>query len=495
MKQTLYKSTRSDSLPVSAAAAIVRGIAGDGGLFVPVSFPRPIEIEALVGQSFQEVAYRVMQPFLTDFCQDELRNCIENAYDRKFDTPLIAPLVKKGEVFFLELFHGPTLAFKDMALSILPHLLRTAVKKLGIEKEIVILTATSGDTGKAALEGFAGVEGTTIIVYFPEHGVSEIQKRQMVTQEGSNVHVIGIEGNFDDAQAGVKSMFSDTGLSKKMAATNLVFSSANSINIGRLIPQVAYYFYAYLQLRAAGEIKAGEEINFAVPTGNFGNILAGYYARELGLPVKTLICASNENKVLFDFFRSGTYDRNRRFVVTMSPSMDILISSNLERLLYLVSENDAAVTARLMQELAVSGSYRVSDEVKAKLKSFRAGFASEDDTARAIRDVFARDDYVIDTHTAVSWSACQKYRAESGDSTKTVIVSTASPFKFPRDVMKAIAGIDAGLDDFALVKELGKLIADGIPKAVSELEQKPVLHRTVCQIEEMKSSLEKILGI
>jgi threonine synthase len=495
MTQILYTSTRGAGKQVTAAEAIIGGIAADGGLFVPVTLPRlDLEPGKMTGLSYLELAYRVMQPFLSGLSEEEVRDCIASAYDQKFDTHLVAPLVKSADVWFLELFHGPTLAFKDMALSILPHLLKTSVKNLGIEKEIVILTATSGDTGKAALDGFADVTGTKIIVYFPEHGVSEIQKRQMVTQVGDNVHVIGIEGNFDDAQSGVKKMFADSELRKKMWDKNLMFSSANSINIGRLIPQVAYYFWAYLQLLDTGAISAGEKINFAVPTGNFGNILAGYYAVALGLPVKKLICASNQNNVLSDFFNTGSYDRNRPFFVTMSPSMDILVSSNLERLLYLISGEDSLTTGRLMQELGGNGHYRITADMKAKLDGFYGGFASEESTTRAIREVFVREAYIVDTHTAVAYAVCQQYREKTGDLTKTVIISTASPFKFPRDVMKSIDTRYAALDEFSLVKELGRL-GGGIPGAISDLDTRPILHRTVCKKEEMMSSLEKILEI
>ena len=385
MNEIYYKSTRGNEKGVKSAEAIIRGLCEDGGLFVPTEIPKlTTPLKELIPMNYKELALTIMKEFLTDYEENELKVCIDRAYDEKFDTDIIAPLVKHGGTYFLELYHGPTLAFKDMALSILPYLLKTAVKKLKMDKEMVILTATSGDTGKAALEGFANVEGTKIIVFFPEQGVSEIQKRQMVTQTGDNTTVIGIEGNFDDAQNGVKQMLTDANLLKRLEEKNNMFSSANSINMGRLIPQVVYYFYAYTQLCNRGDIKIGEEINFSVPTGNFGNILAGYFAKKMGLPIKKLICASNENKVLFDFINTGTYDKVRDFVITMSPSMDILISSNLERLLYYISGQDAEKIKNLMEELNVHGKYEIDSIMKEELKDFYAGYSSEEETSKAI---------------------------------------------------------------------------------------------------------------
>ncbi len=496
MEQIYYKSTRGEDRLVSPAQAIITGIAPDGGLYVPHMIPSlDIELNDLMDADYKEVAYQVMKVYLTDFSEGELRGCIDRAYDKKFDTPEIAPLRKYGDTYFLELFHGPTLAFKDMALSILPHLLKTAMAKLKVNKEIVILTATSGDTGKAALEGFADVEGTKIIVYFPEHGVSKIQKRQMVTQTGNNTYVIGIEGNFDDAQNGVKEIFADEGFIQRMDRANYTFSSANSINIGRLVPQIAYYFYAYLKMCAAGDIRPGHQINFAVPTGNFGNILAAYYAKKMGLPVNTLICASNENKVLYDFFNTGVYDSVRDFIVTMSPSMDILISSNLERLLYYASGEDAGSVRAMMDSLKEKGRYSIKDEMRKELKDFYGGFATEDETAAAIRKVYKTWDYIIDTHTAVSYAVYEEYRQKTGDTTKTVIISTASPFKFTRDVMRSIDQSYAGVDDFELIKQLGELTGGHIPKAIKDLDTRPVIHKRVCKKDDMKKQLEEILGI
>ncbi len=366
----LYRSTRSADVKVTASQAILKGLAADGGLYVPESIPAlDVSLEELAGMDYREVAYEVMKLFITDFTEEELKNCINKAYDSKFDTDEIAPLVNADGAYFLELFHGATIAFKDMALSILPHLLTTSARKNNIKNDIVILTATSGDTGKAALAGFADVKGTKIIVFYPKHGVSPIQEKQMVTQKGDNTYVVGIEGNFDDAQTGVKTMFGDSELAKELDANGFQFSSANSINIGRLVPQVVYYVYAYTRLLANNEIKNGDRINVVVPTGNFGNILAAYYAKNMGLPIAKLICASNENKVLFDFFKTGTYDRNREFVLTSSPSMDILISSNLERLIYRIAGDDANTNKELMDSLKKDGRYTITDDMRAKLEA------------------------------------------------------------------------------------------------------------------------------
>ena len=388
--------------------------------------------------TYQQTAYEVMKQYLTDFSEEELKSCIAKAYDAKFDTEEIAPLVKKDDAWFLELFHGATIAFKDMALSILPHLMITSARKNQVKNEIVILTATSGDTGKAALAGFAGVEGTRIVVFYPKDGVSAIQEKQMVTQKGDNTCVVGIHGNFDQAQTGVKKMFSDPALAKEMEAEGYQFSSANSINIGRLVPQIVYYVYAYGRLLKAGEISEGETINVVVPTGNFGNILAAFYAKNMGLPIGKLICASNENKVLFDFFRTGVYDRNREFILTNSPSMDILISSNLERLIYRIAGEDADKNAALMKALVTEGRYEITPQMREQLSDFYGNYASEEETGEAIHDLYEKTGYVMDTHTAVAKSVYEKYRAQTGDTaTKTVIASTASPFKFTGSVMKA----------------------------------------------------------
>ena len=494
--ELMYQSTRSEGTKVTASQAILKGLADDGGLFVPVSIPKlDVSLEDISKMTYQETAYEVMKLFFTDFTENELKTCIERAYDSKFDTKEIAPLVKKSDAYYLELFHGATIAFKDMALSILPHLLTTSAKKNNIKNEIVILTATSGDTGKAALAGFADVEGTSIIVFYPKNGVSKIQERQMVTQKGANTKVVGITGNLDDAQSGVKAMFNNKELAKVMDGHGYQFSSANSINIGRLVPQVVYYVYSYTRLLANGDIKAGEKVNFVVPTGNFGNILAAFYAKNMGVPVGKLICASNENKVLYDFFETGVYDRNREFILTSSPSMDILISSNLERLIFRIAGDDAKKTAEMMDALKTTGKYTITDEMKAKLADFTGGWASEEDTAKEIKRVFDETGYVMDTHTAVASSVYHTYKEKTNDDTKTIIASTASPYKFGTSVMSAIDKKYEGMDDFALIDELCKTSGVKIPNAVEEIRTAPVLHDTVCETEDMQKTVEKILGL
>lgn len=494
--ELMYQSTRSEGTKVTASQAILKGLADNGGLFVPVSIPKlDISLEEISKMTYQETAYEVMKLFFTDFTEAELKTCIERAYDSKFDTKEIAPLVKKSDAYYLELFHGATIAFKDMALSILPHLLTTSAKKNNIKNEIVILTATSGDTGKAALAGFADVEGTSIIVFYPKNGVSKIQERQMVTQKGANTKVVGITGNFDDAQSGVKAMFNNKELAKVMDEHGYQFSSANSINIGRLVPQVVYYVYSYTRLLANGDIKAGEKVNFVVPTGNFGNILAAFYAKNMGVPVGKLICASNENKVLYDFFETGVYDRNREFILTSSPSMDILISSNLERLIFRIAGDDAKKTSDMMEALKTTGKYTITDDMKAKLADFTGGWASEEDTAKEIKRVYDETGYVMDTHTAVASSVYHTYKDNTNDDTKTIIASTASPYKFGTSVMSAIDKKYEGMDDFALIDELCKTSGVKIPNAVEEIRTAPVLHDTVCETEDMQKTVEKILGL
>ena len=491
-----YKSTRDDSVKVTASQAILKGLAPDGGLFVPESIPSfDKSLEELSKMSYKEVAYEVMKLMLDDFTEEELKACIDKAYDEKFDTDVIAPLVKADGAYYLELFHGATIAFKDMALSILPHLLITSAKKNDVHNEIVILTATSGDTGKAALAGFADVKGTRIIVFYPKNGVSPIQEKQMVTQKGDNTYVIGIKGNFDDAQTGVKKIFGDKELEKEMAEAGFQFSSANSINIGRLVPQIVYYVYAYTRLLADGEIKAGDKINAVVPTGNFGNILAAVYAKNMGLPINKLICASNENKVLYDFFTTGEYDRNREFVLTTSPSMDILISSNLERLIYRIAGNSAKKNSELMESLKNTGKYEITPEMKAQLSDFYGNYATEAEDAATIKKLYEDTGYVIDTHTAVAATVYEKYKKETGDDTVTVIASTASPYKFTRSVMDAIDSKYDSMTDFELVDELSKISNVAVPQAIEDIRTAPVLHDTVCEVNEMSSSVKKILGI
>ena len=494
--EVLYYSTRSNGQPIKASQAILKGLSDDGGLFVPDHVPAlDKSLKELAGMSYQQVAYEVMKLFLTDFTEEELKNCIAKAYDEKFDTDVIAPMAEAEGAYFLELFHGPTIAFKDMALSILPHLLITSARKNQIKNEIVILTATSGDTGKAALAGFANVEGTRIIVFYPKNGVSPIQEKQMVTQKGANTLVVGIHGNFDDAQTGVKKIFSDKALAKEMDEKGFQFSSANSINVGRLVPQVCYYVYAYARLLAEGRIAEGEKINVVVPTGNFGNILAAFYAKNMGLPIDKLICASNENKVLFDFFRTGVYDRNRKFMLTSSPSMDILISSNLERLIYRIAGNDAKKNQELMAALSGQGKYVIDDAMKAGLADFYGNYANEQETAAVIKKIYEDCGYVIDTHTAVAAAVYEKYQAETKDQTKTVIASTASPFKFTRSVMNAIDAKYDSMTDFELVDELSKLANVKVPNAIEEIRTAPVLHDKQCDSDQMQNVVRKFLGI
>lgn len=494
--ELMYASTRDADERVTASQAILRGLANDGGLYVPTEIPAlDVDMDELAGMSYQETAYTVMKKFLTDFTEEELKHCIRSAYDDKFDTEEIAPLVEARGAYYLELFHGATIAFKDMALSILPHLLTTAAKKNQVKNEIVILTATSGDTGKAALAGFADVPGTRIIVFYPKNGVSPIQEKQMVTQKGENTLVVGIHGNFDQAQTGVKKMFSDAELKKRMDEAGYQFSSANSINIGRLVPQIVYYVYAYARLYANGVIAKGEKINVTVPTGNFGNILAAFYAKNMGLPIAKLICASNENKVLYDFFTTGNYDKNREFVLTSSPSMDILISSNLERLIYWIAGNDAVKNAELMQSLSTSGKYEISPQMREQLNDFYGGYTKEEETAETIRSLYKETGYVIDTHTAVAAGVYQNYKKETGDITKTVIASTASPFKFTRSVMNAIDGEYDRMTDFELVDELSRIGTVKVPQAIEEIRNAKVIHDTVCEVEEMPLVVEKFLGI
>ncbi len=493
-----YKSTRGNNETVTASQAILQGLAPDGGLYVPVEFPEVnIDLNRISEMGYKELALKILPAFLGDYTLDEVRDCIDKAYDSKFDTEEIAPVVKVGDRYFMELFHGATIAFKDMALSILPHLLTCAAKKNNITNEIVILTATSGDTGKAALAGFADVPGTRIIVFYPDGGVSNIQRLQMVTQKGDNTCVIGVKGNFDDCQSCVKKMFNDKELAKTLSDNGFQFSSANSINIGRLLPQVVYYFWAYSRLVKNGTVKAGDKINFVVPTGNFGNILAGYYAKMIGLPVEKFICASNDNKVLYDFFSTGTYDKNREFILTSSPSMDILISSNLERLIYMSCGEDAAVNSSLMQELSKNGKYTVTEDMMLKMADFIPEYATDEQCISEIAKVFNEDGYVIDTHTAGAAFAYDTYREQTGDDKPTVIVSTASPFKFPYSVVKAIDPEHADmLSDYDLIFRVDMFRGKaGIPKTIKEILASPIRHKKVCEPEQMETLIKEFLDI
>ena len=487
-----YSSTRGGENNVTASMAILKGLAADGGLFMPDHIPvLDCSLEELSHKTYQEVAYAVMKQFLTDFTEEELKTCIERAYDSKFDTEEIAPLVKADGAYYLELFHGSTIAFKDMALSILPHLMTVSAKKNHAENTIVILTATSGDTGKAAMAGFADVEGTRIIVFYPKDGVSRVQELQMLTQKGANTSVVGIEGNFDDAQTGVKKIFGDKEFAKELDAMGFQLSSANSINIGRLVPQVVYYVYAYAKLLANGEIEKDEKVNVVVPTGNFGNILAAYFAKQMGVPFGKLICASNDNKVLYDFFRTGTYDKNREFILTTSPSMDILVSSNLERLLYLSCGRDAAKTKAMMEQLSTNGKYEITADMKEFMKDFCAGYADMEENAKEIRKVFDDTGYLIDTHTGVAAAVYEQYKAKTGDTTKTVIASTASPYKFSRSVMEAVLGKKEDADEFALIDEMERISGVKIPQAIEEIRDAKILHNRQCKPEEMEETVKQ----
>ncbi|MBQ1274077.1 MAG: threonine synthase [Cellulosilyticum sp.] len=490
----LYTSTRQKLEHITATQAILQGISNEGGLFVPSTMPKiDFDLGELSKWSYQEIAYRIMHLFFDEIKDEDLKYCIEHAYDEKFDTQEIAPLVHTKTGNFLELFHGPTIAFKDMALSILPYLMLTSKRYNGEEKDIVILTATSGDTGKAALEGFANVDGTKIIVFFPQDGVSDVQKQQMVTTEGANTFVVGVKGNFDDCQTTVKEIFGNKEFAEEIAKKNYKFSSANSINIGRLIPQVAYYFASYGKMVRDGKLKVGEVMNVVVPTGNFGNILASYYAKQMGLPIGKLICASNSNKVLFDFFKSGTYDRNREFFLTESPSMDILISSNLERLLYHISGEDTNIVNDLMTSLKKDGKYTITDEMRKNLQDFYGGYADDEMTKGYIKKVFDEEGYLMDTHTAVAYAVYDQYIKETQDETPTVIVSTASPYKFTHSVMTAVDKKYDGISDFELLDHMQNLLQGDLPKAMDHIATREILHNTVCNVNEMKDMVSKFL--
>ncbi|HEX2944463.1 MAG TPA: threonine synthase [Clostridia bacterium] len=497
-----YESTRGGMRNLTSAEAIKRGLAPDGGLFVPQTAVKltPDEIYGLAAMNYRERAVFILGRFLDDYTPEELRECVDGAYGSgRFEKDLVAPIRKlSNNAYVLELWHGPTCAFKDVALQILPRLLVKANLKTDEKTETVILVATSGDTGKAALEGFRDVNGTRIIVFFPEGGVSQIQKMQMVTQEGSNVCSVAVKGNFDDTQNGVKQIFSDVEMGERMLGSGYKFSSANSINWGRLVPQIVYYFSAYADLVASGEIKAGEKINFTVPTGNFGNILAAWYARSMGLPVNKLICASNDNNVLTEFINTGLYNREREFRRTISPSMDILISSNLERLLYELSGHDSQQIRDWMGKLSREGRYYVNGDVRRRISElFWASFTTEQETMDTIKAVYEDYGYVVDTHTAVGIDAYDKYVISTGDLTKTVIASTASPFKFNESVVRAIFGDKAaeGKNEFELLGYLSEQCGIGIPAGLSGLDRKDVLHTRVCGRQSMKDEVVDILGL
>lgn len=493
----IYCSTRDKSKkPISASEAILKGLADDGGLFMPMDIKKQdFNFEEMKKLSFKEIAFKILKIFFTDFTDEELRNCIEGAYDEKFDTELIAPVKKASDMYFIELYHGKTIAFKDMALSILPRLMSVAAKKHKISEDILILTATSGDTGKAALEGFKDVSGTKIIVFYPENGVSKFQELQMRTQSGKNTYVSAIKGNFDDAQTAVKEIFSDKEFGKFLKNKGYRLSSANSINIGRLIPQMVYYFNAYISLLRDNEIEPGEKVNITVPTGNFGNILAAYLSKRIGLPVNRLICASNENRVLTDFFKDGIYDKNREFILTSSPSMDILVSSNLERLIYLSCGGDATLTSELMSKLKTSGSYSIRDNMKEFISDFIGGSANASEVLEEISLMMKDYNYLIDPHTAVASSVYRRYREESRDLSKTLIASTASPFKFSETVYEALGQDKDSNDIFNTIDLLSAYTGCKEPRAIEEVRKAPILHSDVCKISEMRDEIKKLLKI
>ena len=495
-----FTSTRDNSVKVTASKAIADGISPDGGLYIPESIPQlsADEIKALCNVNYRERAKKVLGLYLTDFTKEELDYCVEGAYkEGKFDSEFVAPVVNVHDnVNILELFRGPTCAFKDMALQILPYLLTVSAKKNLKDKEIVILVATSGDTGKAALEGFKDVEGTRILVFYPNDGVSPMQKLQMTTQEGGNVGVCAIYGNFDDCQTGVKNIFTNKEILDRFQQNNLVFSSANSINWGRLAPQIVYYVSAYCDMINNGSIKYGDKINIVVPTGNFGNILAAYFAKEMGLPVNKLICASNANKVLTDFIETGVYDRNRDFYTTVSPSMDILISSNLERLLYILCGRDSAIINDWFTQLKENGKYTVSDDVKAQIQSlFVAGCCDDVKTKETINRVYNDYGYLADTHTAVALDVCDSYIAKTGDTTPVVVASTASPFKFSKAVLTAVEGEKDYADEFSTVNALEDISSLKAPTQLSELKGKEVRFTKVTSKENMADVVFEMLGI
>lgn len=487
----LYHSTRNGSNPVTSKQAILQGIAPDGGLYVSDGLGQArVDLPSVCQEGYQATARRVLSTLLTDYTEDEIASCVAGAYGDNFDSPLVTPLSPVGKDWLLELYHGPTCAFKDVALQMLPRLMSVARGSDG--RHVMIVTATSGDTGKAALEGFADVEGTGVTVFYPAGKVSDIQRLQMVTQRGSNVAVCGIRGNFDDAQTEVKHIFADRELAQRLAQKNTVLSSANSINVGRLVPQVTYYFYAYARLVAAGAIAQGDAIDFCVPTGNFGDVLAGYYAKRMGLPVGRLIVASNANNVLTDFITTGTYDRRRPFIKTISPSMDILVSSNLERLLYYLSDGDCELVASYMDSLAKDGSYTVSQKILERLhQTFACGFADDDATRATIRQTWEQEHRLIDTHTAVAKTVLD---CRPSEGRQRVCLSTASAYKFSADVLAALGVDTQGKGDFQCMDELSQLTSTKAPQQLSSLRDATELHLDVCDRDQMGSFVESACG-
>ncbi len=495
-----YISTRGNYRQVSAAEAIRLGMVPTGGLFVPKSIPRfkDDKIYSMKDLSYQEIAYQVLGDFLTDYTEDELKESIKGAYNQeKFATEDLATVIKLDDhIYILELWHGPTAAFKDMALQLMPYLLVKAIKKAKVEQEIVILVATSGDTGKAALEGFKDIENINIIVFYPQEGVSKVQELQMLTTTGNNTNIVAVEGNFDDCQTAVKNIFGDGKFKDLINAAGYQFSSANSINWGRLVPQIIYYFAAYAYLLKDKQITAGEKINITVPTGNFGNILAGYYAYQMGLPVNRFICASNTNKILADFLESGVYDTNRDFHKTISPSMDILISSNLERFLFEITGHDSAKIKKWYQDLQQTGKFEIDEATKKKIKEIFLGrWANQQETLEEIKEVFDKSNYTLDPHTAVGVRAYKEYAVKKEDEVVTIIDSTANPYKFSKAVLKALKGKVKEEDEFKILEELNQLTKLDIHRGLKNLEDKEILHNRVCNTEKIRDEIKDILKI
>lgn len=491
-----YESTRNSNIKSTASKAVLKGIARDGGLFVMRDLnKKKIDINNLRGKNYLEIAEIILSIMLDDFPADKIKECVRKAYSDKFSTEEITPLVKVGENYVTELFHGPTSAFKDVALSILPHLMTASYEMNNMDGEVIILTATSGDTGNAALEGFKDVKGTKIIVFYPDGGVSQVQKAQMVTQEGENTFVCAIKGNFDDAQTGVKNIFANDKINKELSENKKILSSANSINIGRLVPQIVYYFYSYMKLIERKVLKIGDKVNFAVPTGNFGNILAGYYAKTLGLPINKLICASNENNVLYDFIKTGVYDKNREFHKTISPSMDILVSSNLERLLYYLSDKDNDTVKMFMEQLNTGGKYEISKEMFEKLcEDFYGACVFKEGAEKTIKTVYEKFGYLLDTHTAVAYKALDDYKNDSRDKTLSIVLSTASPYKFSKSVYESLFG-SAEDDEFKLMEELSDKTQVIIPENLRNLQNKEIIHKNIINANEMDAYVRFVSNI
>lgn len=497
-----YVSTRSNFSQVNSAEAIKLGMVPPGGLFVPEDIPviTKEHLKGMVSLGYREIAREIFKLYLTDYTKEEIDDCVDSAYNEaNFNHPEMAPLHKLSpNSYILELWHGPTAAFKDMALQIMPYFLSKAIKKVGTQKETVILVATSGDTGKAALEGFKDVPGIKIIVFYPHNGVSKVQELQMTTTDGNNTYVVAVKGNFDDCQNAVKDIFGSKEYNDYLAGQGYELSSANSINWGRLLPQIVYYYWAYLDLAAKGGLAFGDTINFVVPTGNFGNILAAYYACKMGLPIQKLICASNENKVLTDFFGTGLYNRNREFIKTNSPSMDILISSNLERFLFEITGHDGCLISSWLEQLSIGGEFRIDEESRCRISEIlAAGYANDAQTMETISEVYQKYGYTVDTHTAVGLKVFSEYTSVSGDTTVTVIDATASPFKFNQAVLEALIGHEAinGKDEFTILQELSAVSKMELHPGLINLDNKPVKHTKVVEKDEIKNCVEEILGL